>query len=152
MISISILVLSMSTGHISIAIKLANIVTITLWMTGFLCLLNVGLSLLFRKRHMRELLSYYIACSLELVIFIAALLFHMRIISHIPYSLPPGLGFNRAEIVAAIALAIGLFPAAYWHRTPFSELPGRIARDARVMKEHEGSVRVHSNAPDEWIN
>lgn len=152
MISINILVLSISTVHVSVAIKLADVVFITLWVAGFLCVLNVGLALLFRRRHMSELLSYSIACVLELGIFIAALLFHMGIISHIPYPLPPGLAFNRAEIVAAIALAIGLFPAAYWHRAPFSELPGRIARDGQVMKEREGSVRVHSNVPDEWMN
>jgi len=134
------------------ALKLADIVSITLWVTGFLCILNVGLALLFRKRQRGEVLSYYVACGVELVIFIVVLLLHMQVISHISSLLPLGLDLNRVETATAIALAIGLFPAAYWHRSPFSELPGRIAKDAKVMKEEKGSVHVRANRPDEWVN
>jgi hypothetical protein len=136
-------------------LRLVDIVSMTLWVTGFLCVLNVGLALLFRKKQMREVLSYYIACGAELVIFIAVLLLYMRVISHVPYLLPLGLDLSHVETATAIALAIGLFPAAYWHRSPFSELPGRIAKDAKAMKEEKGSVRVRANGgnpPDEWVN
>ncbi|MBV8823088.1 MAG: hypothetical protein JO123_09890 [Ktedonobacteraceae bacterium] len=135
--------------------KLVDIVSITLWVTAFLCILNIGLALLFRKKQMREVLSYYIACGVELVIFIAVLLLQTRVILRIPYLLSPGLDLSHAETIAAIALAIGLFPVAYWHRSPFSELPARIAKDAKAMKEEKASVRVHAHAgkpPDEWVN
>jgi hypothetical protein len=127
-----------------------DMIALTLWLTGFLCLLNIALAIVFRKRRLREILSYSIGCLFELAVFAFALILHLGIITQVPYHLPPGLPFNRAEIGATIAIAIGLFPAAYWHRSPMSELPTRIAEDAKVMKARNGGVRI--KAPGEWIN
>src|SRR5260370_32873548 len=129
--------------------KFVNIVPVALWSTGFLCALNVALALIFRKRPKREVLSYGIACGVELAIFAFALLFYLGVIAQVPYHLPPGLPFNRAQIGAALAIAIGLFPAAYWHRVNLSELPGRIAQDGKVMKHRNAGVHV---PPGEWMN
>ena len=52
----------------------------------------------------------------------------------------------------ALALAIGLIPAAYWHRTSMAQLRQRMADDAKVIKNREGGVRIRSNAPGEWLN
>jgi uncharacterized membrane protein len=127
-----------------------HIVSVVLWITGFLCLLNIGLAIVFRKKHIVEILSYYGACIFELAVFLFVLALHLSIITKVPYPLPPGLPFSRAEIGAAIALGIGLFPAAYWHRSPVSDLPARIAQDAKVMKDRDGGVRIKT--PGEWIN
>lgn len=127
-----------------------DVVSLTLWITGFLCLLNIGLAIIFRKKRSREILSYCMACAFELAVFAFALILHLGLITKVPYHLPPGLPFNRAEIGAAIALGLGLLPAAYWHRSPISELPARIAEDAKVMKDRNGGVRI--KAPGEWIN
>ena len=127
-----------------------DMIALTLWITGSLCLLNIALVIVFRKRRLREILSYAFGCLFELAAFGFALVLHLRIITQVPYHLPPGLSFNRAEIGATIAIAIGLFPAAYWHRSPMSELPTRIAQDAKVMKARNGGVRI--KAPGEWIN
>lgn len=126
------------------------LIAITLWITGFLCLLNIVLAILFRKKHIGEILSYYIACAIELAVFAFVLALHLGIVSKVPYPLPPGLPFGRTEIGAAIAVGIGLFPAAYWHRSPVSQLPIRIAQDAKVMKDRNGGVRIKT--PGEWIN
>jgi hypothetical protein len=80
------------------------------------------------------------------------LFLRLGILTHIPYHLPPHLPFNRAEIGAAIAIGIGLFPAAYWHRTSVSQVRERMAKDAHVLKERDGGVHVRSNAPGEWMN
>ena len=127
-----------------------DVVSLTLWITGFLCLLNIGLAIVFRKKRSREILSYCIVGAFELAVFAFALILHLGLITKVPYHLPPGLAFNRAEIGAAIAIGIGLFPAAYWHRSPISELPTRIAEDAKVMKDRNGGVRIKT--PGEWIN
>lgn len=129
-----------------------DIIFLTLWIAGFLSLLNIGLAVVFRKKHKHvgEIPSYCTACTLELAVFAFALIVHLGIITKVPYHLPPGLPFDRAEIGATIAVAIGLFPAAYWHRSPISELPARIAEDAQVMKDRNGGVRIKS--PGEWIN
>ena len=127
-----------------------DVVSLTLWITGFLCLLNIGLAIVFRKKRSREILSYCIVGAFELAVFAFALILHLGLITKVPYHLPPGLPFNRAEIGAAIALGLGLFPAAYWHRSPISELPARIAEDAKVMKDRNGGVRIKT--PGEWIN
>jgi hypothetical protein len=127
-----------------------TIIAITLWITGFLCLLNIVLTILFRKKRSGEILSYCIACAIELAVFAFVLALHLGMISKVPYPLPPGLPFDRAEIGATIAIAIGLFPAAYWHRSPVSQLPARIAQDAQVMKDRNGGVRIKT--PGEWIN
>jgi hypothetical protein len=92
------------------------------------------------------------AALLELGIFVLALLFHQGVLTHLPYHLPPGLPFDLAEIGAAIAIGIGLFPVSFWHRTSAAHLRARIAKDAQDMQQHQGTVRVRSNAPGEWMN
>src|SRR5215472_11587391 len=111
---------------------------ISLWITGFLCLLNVALAIFYRTRNKQEVLSYYASCLLELVAFVFALLFCLGMItqSQIPYPLPPGLSVNRAEIAVALAIGVGLFPAALWHGINLSELPKRIAADGKAMNRH----------------
>lgn len=125
---------------------------LTLLITGFLCVLNATFAVMFRKRRMIEILSYIAAGLLELGIFVFALLLRLGILTHIPYNLPPSLPFHRAEIGAAIAIGIGLFPAAYWHRTSVAQVRQRMANDAHVLKQQDNGVRVRSNAPGEWMN
>ena len=129
-----------------------QVMAVTLWVTGFLCLLNIGLALLYRTRKRKEVVSYYAACLLELAVFLFALLFYLGAItqSQIPYPLPPRLPVNRAEIVAALAIGVGLFPAALWHQINLAELPKRIAADRNALNEH--SAGVHVKRPDEWMN
>jgi hypothetical protein len=127
-------------------------VTVTLWITGFLVLLNVACAILFRRGRKLEILFYICAASLELAIFVLALLFHLGILTHLPYHLPPGLPFDLAEIGAAVAVGIGLFPVSFWHRSSASHIRARIARDTQDMQHHQGNVRVRSNAPGEWMN
>jgi len=130
----------------------AGIVVLTLWVSGFLGLLNIALAIFFRKKQKREVLSYYAACGIEIAIFVFLLLVYLGIISHVPYRFPQGLPFGRAQIGAALAIGVGLFPAAYWHRINVSDLPGRIAQDAKVIKEREGGVHVRKSRPGEWMN
>jgi hypothetical protein len=127
-----------------------QVMAISLWITGFLCLLNIVLAILYRARNKRELISYYVAFILELALFVFALLFWLGVItqSQIPYPLPPKLPVNRAEIAAALAIAIGLFPAALWHQINLTELPKRIAADRRAVREH--GISIHD--PEEWFN
>lgn len=129
-----------------------TLVTLTLWITGFLILLNVACAILFRRRRSLELFFYVGAAALELGIFVLALLFHLGVLTHLPYHLPPGLPFDLAEIGAAIAVGIGLFPVSFWHRTSAAHLRARIAKDTQDMQQHQGTVRVRSNAPGEWMN
>ena len=129
-----------------------TLVTLTLWITGFLVLLNVACAILFRRRRPLELFFYVAAAVLELGIFVLALLFHLGVLTHLPYHLPPGLPFDLAEIGAAVAVGIGLFPVSFWHRTSATQLRARIAKDAQDMQQHQGAVRVRSNAPGEWMN
>lgn len=130
-----------------------NFVAVTLWITGFLGILNIALAIIFRKGTKREVISYYVACAVELAIFVFALLFRLRVITQVPYHLPPGLPIDRAQIGAALAVGIGLFPAAYWHRINVSDLPGRIAQDAKTMNVQGGGVRVREGGePGEWMN
>lgn len=135
-----------------VAFSRINLISVTLWSTGFLCLLNVGLAILYRRRQRWEVLSYYAACGVELLIFVFAFGLALRLIAHVPYPLPPGLPFDRAEIGATIALGIGLFPATYWHRTSLPELSARMAQDAKAMKDRDGGVRIRENTPGEWMN
>ena len=128
------------------------LITVTLWITGFLLLMNVACALLFRKKSNAEILSYLAAGLIELGIFIFVLLLHLAILTRVPYHLPRGLPFNRTEIGAAIAIGIGLFPVGYWHRTSSARIREHIAKDAQAMQKHEAGVRVHSNAPGEWMN
>ena len=134
------------------SLKVVDIITISLWITGFLCVLNTALAVAFRKRGLKEVLSYYVVIAIELAIFVFALLLRVGVITSVPYHLPPGLQFNRAEIGATIAIALGLFPAAYWHRTSLSDLNARMAQDAKVLKERNGGVRIRKNVPGEWMN
>lgn len=126
--------------------------TVTLWITGFLVLLNVVCALVFRKRRPLEILFYVVAAFLELSIFVLALLFHLGVLTHVPYHLPPGLPFDQAEIGAAIAVGIGLFPVSFWHRTSATQIRARIAKDTQDMQQHQGTVRVRSHTPGEWMN
>ncbi len=128
------------------------LISLTLVITGSLCILNIVFAVAFRKRHFTEILSYSAAGLLELGFFVFTLLLRLGILTRIPYHLPPGLSFNRAEIGAAISVGIGLFPAAYWHRTSVSQMRERMAQDAQVLKERDGGVHVRSNAPGEWMN
>ena len=127
------------------------LISLTLGITGFLCVLNGFFAAMFRKRHIREMLSYLVAGLLELAIFGVALALRFGILTTIPYHLPPGLPFNRAEIGAALAVGIGLLPAAYWHRTSATRLRVRIAEDAKIIKEHD-SVHVRTNTSEDWMN
>ena len=127
------------------------LISLTLGITGFLCILNISFAVAFRKRHIKEILSYLGAGLLELVIFAVVLALRLRILTTIPYHLPPGLPFNRAEIGAALAVGIGLLPAAYWHRASATQLRVRMAEDAKVIKGHNG-VHIHANASEDWMN
>lgn len=128
------------------------IISLTLGATVFLCMLNIAFAVVFRKRRVGEVISYGIAALLEVTIFIFALSLHLRLLTSVPFHLPPHLPFNRAELGAAIAIGVGLFPAAYWHRTSVAQLRKRLEEDAKVLKEQENSVRVRSTAPGEWMN
>jgi hypothetical protein len=132
------------------AVDPKEVMAISLWITGFLCLFNMALAILYRTRKKKEVLSYYAVCLLELAVFVFALLFYLGVItrSQIPYPLPPKLPVNRAEIAAALAIGIGLFPAALWHKINLSELPKRIAEDGKTMKQH--GISIHD--PEEWFN
>lgn len=128
------------------------ILTVTLVFTGFLCVLNFAFAYAFRKRRRGEVFSYQGVGLLELLIFAFTLAVRLGTLHSIPLHLPPHLPFNRAEIGATIAVAIGLFPAAYWHRTSAAQIRAKMAQDARVIKEQDGGVRIRSNAPGEWMN
>jgi len=127
---------------------------VTLWITAFLCLLNVAMALFFHRQRNKERLSYWLAFGFELAVFVFALLFQFDVITQqqIPYSLPPNLPVNRAEILAALAIGIGLFPAAYWRRINLKELPGRIAEDGKTLKAGNATVRIRDSGPNGWMN
>jgi len=127
-------------------------ISLNLIFTGLLCILNIAFAIVYRKRRTAELLSYIAAIVIEAALFVFTLLLRLGILTHIPFHLPPHLPFNRAEIGAAIAIGIGLFPAAYWHRTTVSQMRERMAKDAQVLKERDGGVHIRSNAPGEWMN
>ena len=125
---------------------------LTLIITALLCILNIAFAIVYRKRRTAELLSYIAAIVIEAALFVFTLLLRLGILTHIPFHLPPHLPFNRAEIGTAIAIGVGLFPAAYWHRTTISQMRERMAKDAQVLKERDGGVHIRSNAPGEWMN
>jgi hypothetical protein len=127
-------------------------ISLTLIITGLLCILNVAFAVVYRKRRRVEFLSYIAASLVESSLFVFTLFLRLGILSHIPFHLPPHLPFNRAEIGTAIAIGVGLFPAAYWHRTSISQVRERMAKDAQVLKERDGGVHIRSNAPGEWMN
>ncbi len=126
----------------------------TYGITAFLCILNVVFAFAFRKRRKSEVFSYITAGLIELLIFAAVLALHVGGFHHIPYRFPASLPVTRTEVGATLAVGLGLFPAAYWHRTSASQLRKRIAQDAKVLKEHEreGGVHVREQAPSEWMN
>jgi len=128
------------------------LISVSLWVTGFLCILNAAFAYIFRKRHTGEVLSYLAVGLIELAVFGFVLVLRLGILTSVPYPLPPGLSFNRAEIGAALAIGIGLFPAAYWHRTSIAQWRERMAKDAKALKERDGGVHVRSNTPGEWMN
>lgn len=129
-----------------------TLVTVMFFVTAFLFLLNLALAITFRKRRSLEVLTYVAAGLIELAVFLFLLSLRLGILTHVPFNLPAGLPINRAEIGGTLALAIGLFPAAYWHRMSMSQLRQRMADDAKVIKNREGGVRIRSNAPGEWLN
>jgi len=149
----SSLLISAITGPLGQPVNPKQVMAVTLCITGFLCFLNILLAFFFRKRHKKEIVSYYIVCGVEMAIFAFAILFYFGVItkSQIPYPLPPKLPINRAEIAAALAIGIGLFPAAYWHSINLSELPGRIAEDGKMLRNREESIRIRSK-PGGWMN
>jgi hypothetical protein len=124
----------------------------TFAITGFLCILNLAFAYAFRKRRMPEILSYIVVGLLELAIFAFAMALYTGLLHSVPLHLPPHLQFNRAEIGAALAIGIGLLPAAYWHRTSAAQLRAKMAQDARVLKDRDSGVHVRSSAPGEWLN
>ncbi|MGZ3608696.1 MAG: hypothetical protein ACXWPS_04450 [Ktedonobacteraceae bacterium] len=127
-------------------------ISLNLIFTGLLCILNIAFAIVYRNRRTAELLSYIAAIVIEAGLFVFTLLLRLGILTHIPFHLPPHLPFNRAEIGTAIAIGVGLFPAAYWHRTTISQMRERMAKDAQVLKERDGGVHIRSNAPGEWMN
>lgn len=140
---------STTLGTIIPELRSTQVIPAVLWITGFLCLLNIGLAILFRKNKRAEVISYYAAFAFQFLLFIAALLTLLGVISGSFFTLPGGLPFNQAEIGGALAIGIGLFPAAYWHRINVSELPKRIAEDGKTMNNN---VRVRNSLPGEWMN
>ena len=155
----TILSLAASTAaHVSVAQPLqadlltSTLVTVVLFVTAFLVILNTAFTVVLRKKRFIEVFSFVAAGLVELLIFAFVLALRLSILTHIPFSLPAGLPINRAEIGGTLALAIGLFPAAYWQRTSMSQLRQRMAEDAKVIKNREGGVRIRSNAPGEWLN
>ncbi len=128
------------------------LIYLTLVITASLCIANAVFAVIFRKRRIAEILSYTAAGLFELILFVFVLLLRLHILTHIPYHLPSSLPFTRTEFAAAIALGIGLFPAAYWHRTSISQVQERMSHDAQVLKQRDSSVHVRNNAPGEWLN
>ena len=130
----------------------STLVTVVVFVAAFLFLLNLALAIASRKRGAIVVLSFVAASLIELAIFVFVLLLRIGVLTHVPFTLPSGLPFNRSEVGSALALAIGLFPAAYWQRTSMSQLRQRMADDAKVIKNREGGVRVRNSAPGEWLN
>ena len=128
------------------------LIYLTLVITASLCIANAVFAVIFRKRRIAEILSYTAAGLFELIFFVFVLLLRLGILSHIPFHLPSRLPFTRTEFGAAIALGIGLFPAAYWHRTSVSKVRERMSHDAQVLKQRDSGVHVRNSAPGEWLN
>jgi hypothetical protein len=144
--------ISQLAAHIAL-VTFSNMISISLWITSFLCLLNIGLAIVYRQKQAKEIISYYVVFAFELIIFVFAFLLHLGVITRVPFPLPPGLPFNRAEIGAAVAIGIGLLPATFWHRTSFSEVGARMAEDAKTMQDRDGGVKIgRKSTPGEWMN
>ena len=141
------------TAHAFLGTSINSIViTAMIFVAAFLFLLNLALAIAFRKRGTLEVLSYVAASLIQLAICVFVLLLHVGILTHVPLTLPASMPIDRTELGGSLALAIGLFPAAYWHRMSMSQLRQRMADDAKVIKNREGGVRIRSNAPGEWLN
>lgn len=139
--------------HVVLGTSINSIVITTmLFVSAFLFLLNLALAIAFRKRRALEVLSYIAASLIQLAIFVFVLILRIGVLTHVPLMLPASLPVDRTELGAPLALAIGLIPAAYWHRTSMAQLRQRMADDAKVIKNREGGVRIRSNAPGEWLN
>ncbi len=134
------------------AVGAKAVMAVALWITGFLCLLNIGLALFFRQQRKKEVITYYLACGFELLVFVLALLIQLDVITQAPFHLPSGLPINQAELAAALAIGIGLFPAAYWHRINLRDLPKRIAEDGKTFEANNAKVRIRNSGPNEWMN
>jgi hypothetical protein len=130
----------------------STLLTVVIFVTAFLVILNASLAIVSRKKRALQVGSFILACLLELLIFALALVLRLGIMTHVPFNLPPGLPINQAEIGTTLALAIGLFPAAYWQGTSLSTLRQRMEEDAKVIKNREGGVRIRGNGPGEWLN
>jgi len=128
------------------------ILPVTFGVTIFLCLLNMVFAFVFRKRGKGEVLSYITVSIIELAVFCFVLVLHLGKLHSIPLRLPAHLPVTRTEIGAALAIGIGLLPAAYWHRTSAAQIRAKMAEDAKIIKEQDGGVRVRSHAPGEWLN
>jgi len=63
------------------------LISLTLVITGFLCILNLVFAIIFRKRHLTEILSYTAAGMLESGFFVFTLFLRLGILTHIPYHL-----------------------------------------------------------------
>jgi hypothetical protein len=128
------------------------IVVVIVAVLALLCILNGIFAVIFRKRQKREVLSYITVGLLELLFLSVALVLHFGGFHHIPYRFPASLPVSRTEVGAAFAVGIGLFPAAYWHRTSTADLRIRMVKDARLMKERSSGVHVREQTPGEWMN
>ncbi len=125
---------------------------VTIGFTIFLCLLNMAFAFVFRKRGRGEVLSYITVGIIELAVFCFVLVLYLGKLHSIPLRLPAHLPVTRTEIGAALAVGIGLFPAAYWHRTSAAQIRTKMVEDAKIIKEQDGGVRVREHAPGEWLN
>ncbi|GCE17859.1 hypothetical protein [Dictyobacter kobayashii] len=149
----SALISVMAAQSTGLSFKSTAAIPVVLWVTGFLCVLNVALAIFYRRNKRAEVVSYYAAFAFELVLFVAALLVLLHVISQSFFRLPAGLPINQGEIGIALAIGLGLFPAAYWHRINISELPKRITEDGKNMKNNQANVRVRDRSiPGEWMN
>ncbi len=125
---------------------------VTFGVTIFLSLLNMAFAFAFRKKGRVEVWSYIAVSIVELAVFSFVLILHLGKLHSIPLRLPAHLPVTRTEIGAALAVGIGLFPAAYWQRTSAAQIRAKMAQDAKIIKEQDGGVRVRSHTPGEWLN
>jgi hypothetical protein len=128
------------------------IIFVTIVVLALLGILNGIFALIFRRRQKREVISYISIGALELLFLALVLVLRIGGIHHIPYRFPASLPVSRTEVGAALAIGIGLFPIAYWHRTSTTDLRTRMAADARIMKERTGGVQIREQTPGEWMN
>ncbi|GLV57360.1 hypothetical protein KDH_41960 [Dictyobacter sp. S3.2.2.5] len=136
-----------------LSFKSTAVIPVVLCVTGFLCLINVGLAIFYRHNKRAEIITYYAAFAFELILFVAAFLVLLGVFSQSFFRLPAGLPINQGEIGVALAIGLGLFPAAYWHRINISELPKRITEDGQNLKNNQIDVRIRDRSiPGEWMN